>query len=745
MQNYCRIVRAGLAGTAALALALASTSAGWAQDNSGPQSSGGIGEIIVTAQRREESAQKTPIILDTVTRAELERISDVRELANAVPGFQFANAGNSVQTYIRGVGSFNAKSVQESAVAYSVDGVYLFTTSQISPAMYDLQRVEVLKGPQGTLYGRNASGGAVNIITQDASLSGMEGYISGEVGNYDLINLTGAINLPIGSRFAVRVAGHHVKHDGYLTDGTSDDDTTAGRVRALWEPTPDISLRFAFDIARVRGKGPGSIVYPYVDADNPWIGALDPRSDTGNSLVSGFRPLREPFNKLDQWSISAQLDWNLGFATFTFLPAYRDEDLRQTSYVPGYGIDEVAKIGQTSLEARLASRTDRLSWVVGAYYLDASNDETFQINNPNPPVGRPVINFLDNPIKVESWAVFGETTIGLTDRLRLIGGLRYTWERNSAGGFQNQLYPAPLATEDFRPGVEAGDHYIDERVTNDAITWKLGAQYDIAPASSIFATVSKGFKGGGSYVDLPEVNPVYSPETIIAYVFGSRNRFLNDTLQLNLEAFYWDISNQQISFVGFNNLGQPKFQTTNASDSKAYGGSLDMIWLFTPNDRLNFGVEYVKSEYSSFVRVQPSAPVGTLCPTSVVSAGPPARVAIDCSGFPMMRTPKWAGSAGYEHRFDLANGGRVTIGGDMIFASRRYTSIDFSPVTLDGGYAIFNAQLGYSAPDERWSVTLWGKNLTETSYLSGGIQSGSINRPTINQPRTYGVRARFNF
>ncbi|GGC01674.1 TonB-dependent receptor [Novosphingobium endophyticum] len=716
--------------------------AAFAQDE---EQQGGIGEIIVTAQRTEESAQRAPVVIDTVTADELSGVTDVRELANAVPGLQFANAGNSVQTYIRGVGSFNAKSVQESAVAYSADGVYLFTTSQISPAMFDLARVEVLKGPQGTLYGRNASGGAVNIITQGARIGSLEGYFEGSLGNYSLFDFTGVVNLPVSDNFAVRLAGHHVEHDGYLSDGTSDDDTTAGRVRALWEPSAMVSVKFAFDAARVRGVGPGSVVVPRVDAGHPWIGALDPRSDTGPTTVSGFRPLADPFNELDQWSSSVELDWDLGFATMTVLPAYRHESLKQRSYVPGYGIEEDADIEQKSFEARLAHQGGGIRWVAGAYYLEATNDETFDIINPNPAAGRPAVNLLVNPLSVESWAVFGETTVDVTDRFRLIGGLRYTWENSTSGGYQNQIYPSPLATEEFLPGVEAGDFYVDEDVTADAVTWKVGAQYDIAEVSSIFATVSKGFKGGGSYVDLASVDPTYAPETIVAYVFGSRNRFFDDTLQLNLEAFYWDISDQQISFVGFNVLGQPKFQTTNASDSKSVGFSIDTIWLPTPNDRLTFGVEYVDSEYSDFVRVQPAAPVGTLCPTTTLSAGPPARVAIDCSGFPMMRTPKWAGSASYRHVFDMADGGELTAGGDMTFASKRYTSIDFSPTTLDGGYAIVNAEIEYKAPEARWSLALWGRNLTEAAYYSGGIQSGPFNRPTINQPRTYGVRGRISF
>ena len=446
------------------------------------------------------------------------------------------------------------------------------------------------------------------------------------MGNYDLARFVGAYNFPVSNTFAVRLAGQHVKHEGYLSDGTSDDDTNAGRIRALWEPSDDVSLELAFDAAKVRGVGPGSVVFPFVDSDDPWIGALDPRLDTGSTIVSGYRPLTPPHNRLDQWSTSAQLDWNLGFATLTLLPAYRHEDINQLSFVPGYGITEDARVGQTSFETRLANQSDLLRWVVGVYGLDVDIDQTFLITNPNPPVGRPAVNFIDNPNQLKTWAGFGEATYSLTDSLRLIGGLRYTWEESISGGYQNQTYPPPLATDAYSPQGEPGDFVIDERITNDAVSWKVGAQYDVAPNSMLFATVSRGFKGGGSYVDTSSVDPVFDPEYVTAYELGSRNRFFNNTLQINLEAFYWEIKDQQIAFVGFNSLNQPKFQTVNAANSESHGGSMDVVWLVTPNDQLNLGVEYVKSEYSDFVRIQPAAPIGTTCETTPVMVGASPRL-----------------------------------------------------------------------------------------------------------------------
>lgn len=165
----------------------------------------------------------------------------------------------------------------------------------------------------------------------------------------------------------------------------------------------------------------------------------------------------------------------------------------------------------------------------------------------------------------------------------------------------------------------------------------------------------------------------------------------------------------------------------------------------TPNDRLRFAAEYLHTEYDKFVRAAVAPSLGTACAATLISAGPPPRFDIDCSGLPLTRSPKWTGSASYEHRFDLANGGEVTVGGDMTFSASRYLTIDYSPVTRDKGYALFNAEIAYHAPEDRWSLAIWGKNLTKEAYLTGGVQLVDYNKTTINQPRTYGVRLRANF
>ena len=201
---------------------------------------GVLEEIIVTAQRREETLQKSSLSIQVVSDDELWRagVAQASDLNRLVPGIQIAGGGNAAQIYIRGVGDFAASPLSNPAVAVNVDGVYISRPQGVNSSFYDLERLEVLRGPQGTLYGRNASGGALNLITNRPSLDCVErlGRASG-LGNYSLFEAQGAINVPLGDTVAIRAAANVVQRDGYLSDDTNDEDTTAGRVRLLWQPS----------------------------------------------------------------------------------------------------------------------------------------------------------------------------------------------------------------------------------------------------------------------------------------------------------------------------------------------------------------------------------------------------------------------------------------------------------------------------------------------------------------------------
>lgn len=702
-----------------------------------------IGEVIVTAQRFSESAQRTALSLSVISSEELRSVTQVTQLSSVNPGVQITTGGGLTQTFIRGVGSAVVLTGQESAIAYNVDGVYLYSSTMITPEMYDLERVEVLKGPQGTLYGRNASGGAINLVTTGASLGKKEGYIEGELGNYMRERVLGAMNVPLSDTLAVRIAAQHVGHDGYLSDGSDDQNLTAGRLRLRWEPSSDVTLQVGADVSHQGGRGAGSTINPNTTGEK-WVGGADPRANSG--ITALFTSDTQPsFLRDNQWSVNAQLDVNLGFATLTVLPAYRRQDARYLDYNPGFGDNQKLGADEKTIEVRLSNRSDALKWVLGAYYFNANNDGSSLVDQN-------LVNSVsaaNQSQAVRSYAAFGEATFSVTDAFRLTGGLRYTHEKTDVNGENNQVLSAfPGITPAYDPVHELLDFPIHGHASAGAVTWKAGVEYDLTSSSLLFANVSRGFKGGGTYANNPGLPDTFKPEYLTAFVAGSRNRFFDNTLQVNGELFYWKLKDQQQTFLANNAFSLPVLTTANAGKAHMYGGNVDIIWRPTSNDTLHGAAEYTKSEYDSFVRTLPAFAVipTTLCAVTPSGPGPLANTTVDCSGQPVVRSPKWAASAGYEHRFDLANGAGVIFNGDMTYASGSYLNINYLSLAHQDAYALFNASLTFEAPNKATTLTAWVRNIGDKQVFTNAVEfTPFYTRPSVQPPRTYGVTLRYSF
>lgn len=746
--------KAFLAASASMSvLALCATSAN-AQTNQ-------LEEVVVTAQRFSESTQKASIIVSVITPEQLQGVTEIRQLQTIEPGVQLGTAGGTVQTYIRGAGSVNTQATQGTSVAYNIDGAALFTPTMLSPYLYDLARIEMLKGPQGTLYGRNASAGAVNVITEGASLGGVSGYVEGELGNYDLRRVVAAVNVPLSDQLAIRLAAQHVEHEGYLSDGSDDQDITAARVRLRWEPTSKVTLQAGFDVSKTDQIGPGGSINPNPTGDD-FVGGRDPRlpqPTPGNFPNFGMAvlPPYDPYYKDDQWSAQAQLDVDLGFATLTVLPAYRYENLSYQEYAPGFQDTQSPEIKQSSIEARLSNQTDKFRWVLGAYYFDLTADAPAHIRNDanrqNAMVG---ITY-----DTEAYAVFGEGTYNLTDRFRVIAGLRYSSEETSSRGASNALNGPPNLPQQsplynpFNPITNPTGDLLDYPIANnskaDATTWRFGVEFDLAEDSMLFATASKGFKGGGTYVDIPGQPQSFRPEFMTAYEIGSRNRFLGDALQVNGGVFLWKLEDQQVPYLGFNSVGQVTYLTANAGSAEMYGANLDVTWRATSNDTLRVSTEYNHSEYESFSRVIPD--LGIMRPTAcrVTSRGAPApgqlpSSVVDCAGLQVVRAPDWTGLVSYQHRFDLGEAGELTADVNATYTSSRYVDLTYTSLVHQKANTMWNASLTYALPSQDLTVTGWVRNITDDRVFAGGghVIPGYA-RPALQPPRTYGVSVRKAF
>ncbi len=712
----------------------------------------GIQEVIVTAQRRQEASQRASVSIDVLTAASLATrgVNDSQSLNDVVTGLKIAYAGSQVQTFVRGVGDVSANGYTQASVSLNVDGVYLARTQSFGPIFFDVARVEVLRGPQGTLYGRNASGGAINVITKAPRIGATEGFVSAELGNYDLHRLQGAVNVPVSDTFALRFAAQKVRRDGYLTDGSNDEDSNIGRLRGVWLPVDDVKVNFTIDGGHQGGNGAGRVYRPALFG-NPWTGSQDVRITPDLYPNLYFRNNNSIDNEF--WSATGQLDWTISdAATLTILPAYR--------YLNAYadlGSDFVLRqrdiSKQKSLEVRLGGEVGKFQYVVGAYGFK----EDLSINIVNDQrVARTGTGNLSYQIfpafDTKAAAVFGETTYEVVKDFRVVGGLRYTRETRSSFG-QGIVNP-------YRNGQPFGAprlNFVDLSVPIGEYTWRAGLEYDVAPRSMLYANASTGFKSGGFSASIADV---YNPEYVTAYQIGSKNRFLNNTLQANLEAFLWKYKDQQIAFLGIDALGNSSFLTRNAGQSTIYGANLDIEWQPTKLDTFTFSTEYLHTNYDRFVYSTPGNSVaGSLRDDGCLSGGPdpvkPGSQIVDCTGQRLQRAPLWSGNTRYTHRFDLADGGNITVGGTVKYSSASFLQLNFrSPNFRQDSYQLYDADAMYTAPNGKWSLQVYGRNLRNKAVYVAASNQSSIAPATgpergammgIGNPRTFGAVARYNF
>jgi iron complex outermembrane recepter protein len=715
-------------------------------------------EIVVTAERREANVQDTAAAITAVSGDELGRLGVVHaeEMIKTAPSLHVTTAGaNQIQAYVRGVGNFAANTFAEGAVAFNVDGVYISRATTLGGLFFDLARVEVLKGPQGTLYGRNATGGAINLISRRPEPGGdFSGYVNGEYGNYDRLTVNGAVNLPVSDTFALRGAFQVLDGDGYFDDGTSDAGSQSLRLSGLFAPSDGFSLLLVGDYENVDDTGAGGTISgpnpPFVPGDflssDPWsAGALSPEVNALLTLF-GRAPLGTPapFDKVETFGLTAELNWDLGFATLTALPAYRDSDNRNINYSPGFLIDVDESAKQTSVEVRLASNgSQRLAWVAGVYYFDESieSDSYFlqQLTIPGTFPGENSTR-LNPDLDTEAWAAFGQVTASLTERLRLVAGVRYTSEDKTMSGVNSTNPPFdPLGPNPVVFPIEGDESW-------DKTTWKVGIEFDAADQNLLYFNVSTGFKAGGFYAEQAQYGNSFDPEELTAYALGSKNRFLDNRMQLNAEAFYWDYKDHQESHLALSPGFYSIFQTENVGQADIYGIEFDGMFLLTEDDVLSLQAQYLNAEFKEFSynAFSPAGPPLVGCPTMNVGG---SFFTVDCDGFDAIRAPQWSAIVGYQHTFKLNSGGHIQFDLRSQISDSTYVSIEYLPSQVADSYTMTDVNLTWYSAGDTWSVGLWGRNLEDSEVMTNSFTSPftPIQYSQLRPPRTYGISFGFVF
>jgi iron complex outermembrane receptor protein len=764
------LVLASVAGQSTPALAEPAD----ASSNAAPTA--GLEEIVVTAQRREENLQHAAISVTAVSGADLSDAGAIKiqDLTQLVPSLQVTTAAGPYPLfYLRGVGNFNGNGFSDSAVAYNLDGVYVARPSSTQGNFFDLNRVEILKGPQGTLYGRNATGGAINVITNKPT-GDFGGEATIDFGNYDTKNINAVLNVPFSPTLAARLAVQSTYHEGYLSDGTDDENGKAARLQVRFTPNDQFTVNTSADYYHQGGKGPGSTllqagVSGFVDG-NPRIGNTSPPINAiySNTLYflagNTFGPLLDktlvinpvPTNIQqgnDYWGLSATAEWKTGAGTLTVIPAYRHSSLDFVSGSPGFLIAQRETDKQGSVEARFASTTtDPLTYLAGVYFLDekigtrAIYDQQYNESTQA------------YDLTTKSYAAFGRLSYAATDRLRLVGGVRFTDDQKSMNGTLNSS--AVLCPGAFIP-PPAGPQFCFGGVGQITVpnpplvqspsdswketTWRASVEYDAAPASLLYAAVETGFKAGGFF--FTNDNPTYQPEKLTAYSIGSKNRFLDNKLQLNAEAFYWLYKDQQISHVGQDSAGEVVFPTNNVGKAPLKGVELEGQYLITATTLFMADLELLDAKYDDYVYSVPNfgVPPTTGCPYTPLAGG---KYQINCSGKTPPQAPKRSFNFGLQQTIPI---GDVSVVADVRthYQSETLTGLEFAAIEMQDSYWMTDASLGVHGLHDRWIAAGYINNISDTTVIQGtfphALAGFALTSATLRPPRTYGVRLTVKF
>jgi iron complex outermembrane recepter protein len=539
-----------------------------------------LSDVVVTAQKRAENVQKIPISVSVMAGSKItERgIPTLENALRQMPGVEVQGLAQGAQLYIRGIGSSIDPTFADPSVALMVDGVYNGRTETVVGGIYDVERVEVLRGPQGTLYGRNATGGSINLITNNPNLSKTSGYVRLQAGNFGLKKIEVMGNLAVNNKFGLRIAAFKQDRNGYIDDGSNDADNLGVRLKALYQISPKVSVLGKFDYYKEEGKGQNTIpvagssgkLLPFPDGALPPPFAIDNWDFTnqGPPFTGGVPHIAYPngwqvADPSNPWSnnkehlpgtidrnsktYSLQLDADLGIGNLTVLPSITKNYSHMVSQFLFGSIvafkgatydfegfrDETANIAYKSFEARLASKADKkFKYLLGLYYLNSGPVKGYESisNTAASLLGDPIST--NNIVQPNSTiAAFFQSTYPLAKKVRLTTGLRVSNDKNS------QAYSVVIN------GTEAGSADFEQSVSK--VQYKLGFEFDLAKSSMAYAHIATGFKQGGISPTIPVTT--FKPETLTSFEVGSKNRFANNKVQLNLSMFFYNYSDYQYS------------------------------------------------------------------------------------------------------------------------------------------------------------------------------------------------------
>lgn len=701
-----------------------------------------IEEVVVTAQKKTELASKTPIALTAYSGETLkaEGVVSVSDLQNLAPSVNIGRDGFGVNVNIRGVTTTDTTSKGEQGISFNVDGVAIGRPTVQGLSFFDVERVEVLRGPQGTLYGKSSTGGAINIITNKPK-SQFEASANLELGNYNARRADVVVNVPVNDKLALRAAVNSNVRDGYLypSDGStarSDQDDISARLSALATFSDNTSLLVSTTFGSVRGVGPATVP----------LGTFLSKSGRAQRTVYG-NPFGGATNE-DFNNYNVEFKAGFGGVALDYIGARHDfsaNDLTSSTNDPlGNYQGPPPAVGTYTWrqyrgdvttdahEVRLSNaESGRIDWVVGANYTkedihESDHNWSAPVSNATLAGSSNGIDPLNNTVHT-SKGVFGQATFHVTDALNVTAGLRRsTDEVDRQGTFAAGPGPWPnpsggvcRAPDDCVGPPNNGYQKASKN------TYRAAVDYQIAPGQMIFGSVATGYKAGGfnDFDPITNGTAAYDPESLTAYEIGYKGRPMSN-LQINTTAFYYDYAKSQVSSLV--NIAGNFVIYTRSVPVTIYGLETELKFKPTPNDAIDLAATLLHSEYKS------------------LQAGLFQNV--DWSGYRLDKTPKVALTGGYSHIFELANGGSVTARIATKYSSGYLTSAFVAATQFkQGSFTRSDANLTYADPDGRLTISGFVKNIENDLQMINSPNNYSASLPNagniaISEPRMYGVR-----
>jgi len=726
-----------------------------------------VAELIVTARLQAERAQDVPIPLSVISGESLEEKGayTLEDIQRQVPSFVALNSNpRNSSVGIRGVGISTASDGLDTSVGFYFDGVYLGRPGMALADLIDVESFEILRGPQGTLYGRNTSAGVVSVRTRKPSFT-PEATVEASIGNYKYnqqkLSITGPL---IDGLLAYRLTAFNTHRDGVLDNiktGVSANSVgrSGARLQLLATPSADITARFIAEYSQeddtccvgvLTKVIPGSIGGAGTTRTLAALAALgyvpQPSLDyTQNNAIQNMRT--------DQDALSLQVDWDLGWGDLTSITAYRHWHFDPLQDSDGTPLDiiqvNVARTHtwQYSQELRVASKPGRLNWQAGLYLFQQRLKDNYILNqfgydagafytalqrqtNPNAPpvVIAPGSQYLgDTASNSKSAAVFGQANFEATDKLILTAGLRYT--KDSRDGV------TVTSTKGTPYGPTSIMFNYDTEVKGDNFSYLLSASYKLSPDNLVYASYSTGYKAAGLNLNAA-VSPgsplVVEPEEVRNWELGSKNQFLDRRLSLNVSAFWTELEGLQA------NIALPGIRSylANVGDVRSRGVELDGSYEITPELTFSANGSWIDATYSSY----PNAP----CPVGKTAP-------CDLTGERLFQSPEYIANATvrYERplRDDVLGYGLV----QYAYRSEQEGTVQADPLTRIPAYSLINARVGAKFGDGRYDLSLWADNLLDETYFQSSGTASIVGASAygvsarLGAPRTIGATLRATF